>query len=83
MTFSPKAPWTSAFSQAYVLKALQYAIENKIGSEEKINPLIQKVAASFNVDVGQGGVSALTKENLKFFEEVPNATHVLNAHLIT
>lgn len=77
------APWTSAFSQAYVLKALQYAIDNKIGAKEKIIPLIQKVANSFDVNIEQGGVSTITKENMKFFEEVPNATHVLNAHLIS
>jgi hypothetical protein len=76
-------PWTSAFSQAYVLKALQYAVENNVDTAEKINPLIQKVANSFDIDVAEGGVSAITKESMRFFEEVPNATHVLNAHLIS
>ncbi|WP_133127709.1 D-glucuronyl C5-epimerase family protein [Legionella nagasakiensis] len=78
-----KAPWTSAFSQAYVLNALQYAAENNIGSSEQIDQLILKVANSFNVDIAQGGVSTITKEIMRFFEEVPNATHVLNAHLIS
>lgn len=78
-----KAPWASAFSQAYVMKALQYAVENNIGSSEQIPQLIQKVANSFDVDVEQGGISTTTKDNMKFFEEVPNATHVLNAHLIS
>jgi hypothetical protein len=78
-----EAYWASAFSQAYVLKALQYALENKIGKSDEINSLIQKVANSFDVDIQQSGVSMTTKEGMKFFEEVPNATHVLNAHLIS
>lgn len=78
-----QAPWASAFSQAYVLKALQFAAENKMAQTEVIFDLINRVANSYQILVDAGGVATVSHDRYRFFEEVPNATHVLNAHLIS
>ncbi|WP_085715351.1 D-glucuronyl C5-epimerase family protein [Pseudomonas sp. B28(2017)] len=77
-----KANWPSAFSQAYVLEALSTA-HSKPDSSSKIPALIEKVANAYTVSVKDGGVSSVNRAGQPYFEEVPNATHVLNAHLIS
>ncbi len=73
--------WASSFGQAYVLKALRFALENT--EDASLKELLKKIAYAYEVPVSQGGVSSLSKDDKVFFEEVPNATHVLNGHLIS
>jgi len=75
-------PWTSAFSQAYIIKALGLFLEEREDDVE-IKNLINRVAYAYEVSTQQGGVSSLDKAGSVYFEEVPNDTHVLNAHLIS
>ncbi|MDG9927955.1 MULTISPECIES: D-glucuronyl C5-epimerase family protein [unclassified Pseudomonas] len=78
VTTSP--PWPSAFSQAYILKALEYTLDN-IDKSADIRSLLKKSAYAYEIPVSKGGISSVTRSGLVHFEEVPNATHVLNAHL--
>ncbi|WP_313047797.1 D-glucuronyl C5-epimerase family protein [Pseudomonas soli] len=75
--------WASAFSQAYVLKALGHALDTKLGDPAKVTSLLKKVAHGYSVPIEKGGIASVSKSGLSYFEEVPNATHVLNAHLIS
>lgn len=75
-----KAPWPSAFSQAYILKAFDYARRN-LGDSEQLRKISKSAALAYFVSVDKGGISALNKNGFRFFEEVPNSTHVLNAHI--
>jgi len=68
------APWRSAFAQAYVIKAF---IKNGL-----YNYAI-KGANAYKYDITKGGVSSFDKSGNIWFEEVPNKTHILNAHLIS
>lgn len=77
------APWASAFGQAYVLKALIYASEKGIGKTVALSPAIEKAARAFSVPVQAGGIMAADRNGMSWYEEVPNATHVLNAHLVS
>lgn len=70
-----KAPWASAFSQAFVLDALM--------REGKNPDLLEKGALAYNMLTSKGGLSTLSKEKHIFFEEVPNKSHILNAHLVS
>ncbi len=74
--------WPSAFSQAYVLKALGYTYDN-LDKTAQIKKLAAEAAIAYSVSVGRGGISTVSKSGLRYYEEVPNATHVLNAHLIS
>lgn len=76
-----RAPWASAFGQAYVLKALRFA-QNE-GLREGLTPAILNAANAYGVTVNAGGITTFDKSNLPFYEEVPNATHVLNAHAVS
>lgn len=76
-----KAPWPSAFGQAYVLEALLYAEQHAMSAH--LGALIRKVCAAYLIDAGDGGIRTTAADGLHFFEEVPNGTHVLNAHLIS
>lgn len=66
--------WNSAFGQAYVLEAF---IQN--------NSLdfARKAANAYKYDIASNGVSSIDKSNDVWFEEVPNKSHILNAHLIS
>lgn len=75
-------PWPSAFSQAYVLKALRFTSKT-IEKSTETQDLLRKSAYAYEVPVSRGGISSFDKSGLIYFEEVPNATHVLNAHLIS
>lgn len=79
---STSPPWASAFSQAYILKALGYALDD-LDAGSSVRSLLGDVAYAYGVDVRSGGVSSLSKSGKLYFEEVPNATHVLNAHLVS
>ena len=76
------APWASAFSQAYVAKALVYASE-AMGQGTSVSPLLRQGIQAYGIDVRQGGLTSFDRAGRPFFEEVPNATHVLNAHLVS
>jgi len=77
-----RAPWVSAFSQAYVARALSYAAE-KMHQRSHALDLLSRVIKAYEVDVGNGGITTFDRAGRPFFEEVPNATHVLNAHLVS
>lgn len=66
--------WNSAFGQAYVIKAFVY---------NKIFDYAIKAANAYKYDITGGGVSSFDKDLEVWFEEVPNKTHILNAHLIS
>ena len=76
------APWGSAFSQAYVLKALDFARDH-LDRKGEVGALIPRVVRAFGNPVEEGGLSTRDRAGRTFFEEVPNGTHVLNAHLIS
>ncbi|WP_263834078.1 D-glucuronyl C5-epimerase family protein [Sulfurospirillum oryzae] len=69
-----KAGWNSAFGQAYVIKAFL---------ENGIYDYALKGANAYKYDISDGGVSSFDKSGNIWFEEVPNKTHILNAHLIS
>lgn len=77
------APWASAFGQAYVLKALVTAANERGARAGELRAASRRAAAAFAVPVNQGGVKAVSRSGSPWFEEVPNATHVLNAHLVS
>lgn len=66
--------WNSAFGQAYVIKAFVY---------NKIYDYAIRAANAYKYDITSGGVSSFGKDLEVWFEEVPNKTHILNAHLIS
>lgn len=74
------APWASAFSQAYAIKALIYADRN-LGAD--VEALVQDLIDAYSVSVEDGGLSTFNRSGLPFFEEVPNKTHILNAHILS
>lgn len=69
-----EAGWNSAFGQAYVIKAF---VENGIYD------YAIKGANAYKYDISDGGVSSFDKSGNIWFEEVPNKSHILNAHLIS
>jgi hypothetical protein len=77
-----RAPWASAFSQAYISKALNYAYKN-IEKSPAMRDLLISAVHAYHVSVKEGGVQSETLFGTPWFEEVPNATHILNAHLIS
>ena len=78
------APWASAFSQAYIVKALNYCYANIEKSPAMWNLLISAVNA-YRVSVKDGGIKSETISGTPWFEEIPkpNATHILNGHLVS
>lgn len=77
-----KAPWGSAFSQAYIAKAMASHLQRDPHSAAAVQQILKGVVRSFELPVADGGVSSFDKAGNIFFEEVPRATHILNAHLI-
>ncbi|MCQ1529162.1 D-glucuronyl C5-epimerase family protein [Lutispora saccharofermentans] len=67
-----KPGWQSAFSQKYIIDAYM-----KINDKETV----KKAAYAYKYPTSVGGISSLDKNNNIWFEEVPNNTHILNAHL--
>lgn len=77
-----KAPWSSAFSQAYNIKALIYADQN-MKQEKDLKPLVLRLAKAYEHPTEEGGLASVSSRNGTFFEEVPGNSHILNAHLIS
>jgi hypothetical protein len=79
-----KAPWQSCFIQVYALKALVDAVENDRYSNLKlVNDGILKTAKAFAITIQDGGIKATDRKGFSWCEEVPNASHVLNAHIVS
>lgn len=78
-----EAGWASSFFQTYALKALIAAGKDGLHSSANLAQTIEAVAWGFAISVQDGGVKTTDRRSLDWFEEVPNATHVLNAHLVT
>ena len=66
------AGWQSAFSQRYVMDAFL-----TIGDEE----MVRKAAYAYGYSTKSGGLASVSKEGALWFEEVPNNSHILNAHI--
>ena len=77
-----KAGWPSAFGQAYIIKSLVFAYNN-ITPETPVLNALRSATNGFMVSVENGGITAEDRKRLPWYEEVPNATHVLNAHLVS
>jgi len=77
-----KAPWPSAFGQAYVIRALLKAYQDT--GDEKYKSMAVKAARLYAVDVSDGGVRSYLNGEV-FFEEIPHspAPHILNGHMIS
>lgn len=76
-----QSPWQSAFGQAFVVKSFLSAIERKLDNEVLLKEHLERVINAFKYEVCDDGVVCFTRKGMRFAEEVPNATHVLNAHL--
>lgn len=76
-----KAPWRSAFGQAYFILALLYW--GKWTGKKEYFRKAEKAAKGLVLPLNQGGCS--TTINGEFwFEEIPqNSSHIFNAHLIS
>ncbi|MGO4270528.1 D-glucuronyl C5-epimerase family protein [Paenibacillus sp. TAF58] len=77
-----KAPWPSAFGQAYVIRAFitAYKLTN---NHDYLNYAL-KASLAYNVPLENGGFKFTTNEGDTFFEEMPVKlpTHILNGHLV-
>lgn len=67
-----KSDWQSSFSQRYIIDAFLSRDDYRMA---------EKAANAYLYDTSEGGVSTFNKEMLPWYEEVPNNTHVANAHL--
>ena len=67
-----EAGWQSAFSQRYVIDAF-LAIDDR--------DMVRKAAYAYGYTTDQGGVSSVGRDGSLWFEEVPNNSHILNAHM--
>lgn len=79
---STKSPWPSSFGQSYAIRALTYALTNDIGKAEAVSSALRSAANAFQVPIEAGGIASTDRMASIWFEEVPNGTHVLNAHLV-
>ena len=64
--------WQSAFSQKYIIDAYMQVDDRET---------VQKAAYAYKYPTSKGGISSFDKNGKIWFEEVPNNTHILNAHL--
>lgn len=64
--------WQSAFSQRYVIDAF-LAIDD--------GDMVRKAAYAYGYTTDQGGISSVGRDGSLWFEEVPNNSHILNAHI--
>lgn len=67
-----EAGWQSAFSQRYVIDAF-LAIDDR--------DMVRKAAYAYGYTTDQGGISSVGRDGSLWFEEVPNNSHILNAHM--
>lgn len=78
------APWQSAFGQNYIIKALLAGIENSQEiTQFDFHSALSKAINAYNLPLEKGGLTKWVNHQMPFFEEVPNGTHVLNAHLVS
>jgi hypothetical protein len=79
-----KAPWQSAIGQAYVLRALQQAVlEKRVKPPLDYEDMLVKGSRTYTIRTEDGGVQSVNRFGNVFYEEVPNNTHILNAHLVS
>lgn len=79
-----KNPWQSAFGQNYIVKALFKAVNEGINYQDiDFKKLLKQALNAFTILIDDGGLAIRLNENSLFYEEVPNKTHVLNAHLVS
>lgn len=64
--------WQSAFSQRYIIDAF-LAIDDV--------EMARKAAYAYGYSTKDGGLASASKEGYLWFEEVPNNSHILNAHM--
>lgn len=64
--------WQSAFSQRYIIDAY-------MSIDDKESAL--KAAYAYLYETEKGGLSSFNQNGEIWFEEVPNKTHILNAHI--
>ncbi|MGK9046893.1 D-glucuronyl C5-epimerase family protein [Stutzerimonas chloritidismutans] len=74
------APWASSFGQNYVLKALT-AVSAQRSDDASLADIISKATNAYTVPIESGGFVHSDRLQGVFFEEVPNATHILNGHI--
>lgn len=67
-----EAGWQSAFSQRYVIDAFM-AIDD--------TEMVRKAAYAYGYTTDEGGIASVGRDGSLWFEEVPNNSHILNAHL--
>lgn len=67
-----QAGWTSAFSQKYILEAFLQLSDQEYSL---------KTAYAYAYPTEEGGISSINRMGERWFEEVPNNSHILNAHL--
>lgn len=66
------AGWQSSFWQHYVIEAF--------GMIEDLE-MVKKAAYAYDYKTKDGGLSTISKDGSLWFEEVPNDSHILNAHI--
>ncbi len=67
-----EAPWASAFFQRHIIEA--YLENNKVD-------MAVKAGNAFLYSIEEGGLTSSYWKKGKWYEEVPEKTHILNAHL--
>jgi hypothetical protein len=77
------APWQSAFGQASVIKAFEYAIDTKMSDVSVLRDYLLKSVFAFDLRVDAGGFKTSSRTVRTFFEEVPQKSHILNADILS
>lgn len=67
-----KAGWQSSFCQRYIIDAFSMIEDLE---------MVKKAAYAYGYKTKDGGLSTISKDGSLWFEEVPNNTHILNAHI--
>lgn len=80
-----RAGWSSAFSQAYVIKALRAAIDDKIENPKAdYRKILKQAMMAYFVPISENGFLVKTHYDLPFFQEFSISPHsVINAHLVS
>lgn len=78
-----KAPWSSAFGQAYVVQAFLHAFEET--GKKKYRKFAIGALKAYQLSIKKGGFQSHLADGSVFFEEVPTAkaTHILNGHMVS
>ena len=67
-----KAGWQSSFWQRYIIDAFSMIEDLE---------MVKKAAYAYGYKTKDGGLSTISKDGSLWFEEVPNNSHILNAHI--